>query len=230
MQPLVQVAGIIDRAEADLLLSEGVDWLGLPLRLPKHNEDISEADAAAVVAAVPAPHRCVVITYLDRAEEITAFCAQIGVTIIQLHGDVPIPELRALKAAAPELEVIKSLVVREDNADELIRTVETTAEWVDMYITDTYNPATGAKGATGLTHDWGVSAELVRRSPRPLILAGGLSPQNVAQAIVQVRPAGVDAHTSLENATGRKDQAKVREFVQQSRRAFAELAAELDAA
>ena len=116
--------------------------------------------------------------------------------------------------------------MKADNIDELRRIVEESAEWVDMFITDSFNPATGAKGATGLVHDWSISAELVRISPRPLMLAGGLDPANVAAAIEEVRPAAVDAHSGLEDATGRKDRLKVRTFVEESRKAFARIAAE----
>ncbi|MFL6126441.1 phosphoribosylanthranilate isomerase [Actinophytocola sp.] len=223
MQGLIQVAGIIDQAEADMICDEGADWLGFALRLPAKNEDLSEADAASIIASFQPPRRGVVITYLTEAEEIKAFCAQLGVRTVQLHGDVPATQLRTLRTIDPDLYVLKSLVVKDDNIDELARTVDEAAEWVDMFITDSYNPANGAKGATGLVHDWGVSAELVRISPRPLMLAGGLNPDNVAAAIEQVRPAAVDAHTGLEDATGRKDRAKVRRFVQQSQEAFERL-------
>lgn len=223
VQGLIQVAGIIDQAEADMIRDEGADWLGFALRLPAKNEDLSEADAASIIASIQPPRRGVVITYLTEAEEIKAFCAQMGVRTVQLHGDVPPAQLRTLRTIDPDLYVLKSLVVKDDNMDELGRTVAEAAEWVDMFITDSYNPANGAKGATGLVHDWGISAELVRISPRPLMLAGGLNPDNVAAAIEQVRPAGVDAHTGLETAGGRKDRAKVRRFVQQSREAFERL-------
>ncbi|WP_243726825.1 phosphoribosylanthranilate isomerase [Actinocrispum wychmicini] len=221
---MIQVAGVIDQAEADLIREEGVDWLGFALRLPLRNEDLSEADAAAIIKAIQPEHRGVVITYLTDAEEIRGFCAELGVSAIQLHGDVPTAQLRALRDIAPDLYVLKSLVVKADNIDELAKTVGEAADWVDMFITDSFDPATGAKGATGRPHDWSVSAELVRISPRPLMLAGGLTPANVATAINRVRPAAVDAHTGLEDATGRKDRLKVRQFVAEARRAFEEIA------
>jgi phosphoribosylanthranilate isomerase len=96
---------------------------------------------------------------------------------------------------------------------------------VDAFILDTYDPATGASGATGKTHDWAVSRRLVAISPRPVLLAGGLHPANVAQAIRTVRPAGVDAHTGVEGADGRKDPDRVRAFLAAARAAFAETAA-----
>ncbi|MEV6705970.1 phosphoribosylanthranilate isomerase [Micromonospora wenchangensis] len=224
MQGLIQVAGVIDQDEADLICAEGADWLGFALRLPAKNEDLSEADAAAIVAAIQPRHRGVLITYLTEADEIRQFCAELGVTAVQLHGDVEPAQLEKLRRIDPDLYVLKSLVVKEDNIDELTKIVEESAEWVDMYITDSFNPATGAKGATGLTHDWSVSAELVRIAPRPLMLAGGLNPDNVAAAIAAVRPAAVDAHTGLEGPDRRKDRAKVRRFVTAARQAFADLA------
>ncbi|MFC4148136.1 hypothetical protein ACFO0M_17930 [Micromonospora mangrovi] len=223
MQGLIQVAGIIDQDEADMICEEGAEWLGFALRLPAKNEDLSEAEAAAIVKAIQPRHRGVLITYLTEAEEIKEFCAQLGVTAVQLHGDVAPTQLRQLRHIAPELTVLKSLVVKADNIDELVKIVDESAEWVDMYITDTFNPATGAKGATGLVHDWSISAELVRVAPKPLMLAGGLNPDNVAAAIAEVRPAAVDAHTGLEDSHGRKDRQKVRQFVSAARQAFAAL-------
>lgn len=224
MQGLIQVAGIIDRAEADMIVEEGADWLGFALRLPAGNEDLSEKDAAAIVEAIQPRNKGVIITYLTDADEIRSFCADLGVGAIQLHGDVSPAELRRLRTMAPDLYVLKSLVVKADNIDELAEVVDHSAEWVDMFITDSFNPATGAKGATGLVHDWDVSAELVRLSPKPLMLAGGLNPENIAEAVEKVRPAAVDAHTGLEDATGRKDRIKVRTFVREARGAFTRMA------
>lgn len=225
-QGLIQVAGIIDQAEADMIIEEGADWIGFALRLPAKNEDLTEAEAAAIAKAIPAHNKGVIITYLTDADEIKQFCQDMGIDAIQLHGDVTPAELRKLRTIAPGLYTLKSLVVKSDNIAELAEIVKTSAEWVDMFITDTFNPATGAKGATGLLHDWDVSAELVRISPRPLMMAGGLTPDNVADAIKAVRPAAVDAHTGLENATGRKDRDKVRKFVNEARTAFAAIAAD----
>jgi phosphoribosylanthranilate isomerase len=94
---------------------------------------------------------------------------------------------------------------------------------VEAFITDTFNPSTGASGATGLTHDWEVSREIVRVSPRPVILAGGLTPDNVGAAIRAVSPAGVDCHTGVEGADGRKNERLVRRFVEEANRAFSEV-------
>jgi phosphoribosylanthranilate isomerase len=97
------------------------------------------------------------------------------------------------------------------------------SEFVDAFITDTFDPKTGASGATGITHDWSVSHRLVERSDRPVILAGGLTPENVRKAILAVNPAGVDSHTGVEDAAGRKSREKVEKFVTEAQAAYRKL-------
>ncbi len=220
--PLIQIAGVIDRAECDALTAAGVTWLGFPLRLDVHTPDLSEADAAALLAALPAGVHGVVITYLDQADAIVAFLRSLGARCVQLHGPITLGELRRLRELEPKLFIIKSLVVRADNATDLQNQVQETAAWVDAFITDTFDASSGASGATGLTHDWRVSRALTEVSPKPVILAGGLNPDNVAAAIAAVRPAGVDVHTGVEAPDGRKDMAKVQAFIAAARAAYAQ--------
>ncbi len=224
MKNIIQIAGIHDLTEANLLLSHGVDWLGLPLRLAHHAEDLTEEAAARIIRTIPHPGAAILITYLTDAAEIGAFCQQLGVSKVQLHNEASVETLRALKSFAPDLFVIKSLVVRGDNAGALAENVSLFAPYVDGFITDTYDAETGATGATGKTHDWRISRRLVEISPKPVILAGGLTPDNVAAAIARVKPAGVDAHTGVEGPSGRKDSKLVQAFVMEARQAFARLA------
>ena len=223
MRGIVQIAGVIDRAEADMLVAEGVDWVGFPLRLTVNREDISEESAAEIIRSLAPPTRAVLITYLRTADAILALCRKLGAMTVQLHGDTPLAEAIRLKTIKPDLHVLKSLVVRSGNFEALKGIVRQYANCVDGFITDTFDPETGACGATGKTHDWGVSRRLVELSTRPVILAGGLTPDNVRQAILDVRPAGVDAHTGVEAPDGRKDRAKIKRFVSEARSAFSEI-------
>lgn len=204
-----------------MLAAAGADFLGFPLRLAVHREDLTEAEAATVIRALPAGVATVLITYLETAAEVAEISRFLGVGWVQIHGAIALAELQSLRRLFPDLGVIKSLVVRADNRAELERTVADCAPCVDAFITDTFDPATGACGATGLTHDWQVSRRLVELSPVPVILAGGLTPDNVAAAIRAVRPAAVDVHTGVEDSTGAKDPGRVRRFVAAARAAFA---------
>ena len=217
----VQVAGVRGLDEARMLLECGADLLGFPLRLPVHAPDLTEPEAREVIAAA-GPAACVLITYEEDPAAIADFCRFLNVGAVQLHADVSPGILARLRALSP-LFVIKSYVVgREDMGPDAF--ARAYAPVCDAFITDTFDPATGASGATGRVHDWAVSAELVSRSPLPVILAGGLNPGNVRQAILAVRPAAVDVHTGVEAPGGSKDPRLVRAFVREARAGFAEAA------
>lgn len=217
----MQIAGVADAEEARLLVACGVDFLGFPFRLDFHREDCNEEDAARIVAALPERVAAVLITYLVDPGEIAALARALGVGWVQLHGNAAPEAVAELRTLAPRLSVAKSLVVRGDDAAELRAALERYAPCVDAVVTDSFDPATGASGATGRTHDWRVSRELAAHSPVPLVLAGGLTPGNVRSAILAVRPAAVDAHTGVEGPDGRKSRALVGRFVAEARAAFA---------
>lgn len=220
MNKIIQIAGIIDIDEAKMLMNACVDYLGFPLRLPVNKEDITENEAASVIKTILHPHRAVLITYLDMADDIIELCDKINVNIVQLHGKISKEELEKTKILRPDIEIIKSLVVRKDNIAELERMIDSLSIFVDAFITDTFDPDTGAEGATGKTHDWSVSKRLVELSPKPVIIAGGLNHTNVRRAILEINPAGVDAHTGVEGTDGRKDPVLVKKFVDESRLGF----------
>jgi phosphoribosylanthranilate isomerase len=217
---LIQIAGVMDAAEAEMLQQCGVRYLGFPLRLPVHREDLTESDAAMIIKGLVPPAFGVLITYLAEANEIAAFCHALGARIVQLHGEIDHGELKRLKTLAPSLTVIKSLVVGMHDDQTLEVMVSELSPFVDAFITDTFDPKTGASGATGKTHNWRVSRHLVELSDRPIIIAGGLTPENVKKAILEVRPAGVDSHTGVEDTTGRKSREKVQKFLSEAYQAF----------
>ena len=222
--PWIQVAGVHDADEAVLLAACGVTHVGIPLRLAVHAEDIDDREAAAIVRSLAGVAVPVLVTYLDRAAEVEDLCRRLGVSTVQIHGDIEAGELMRLRESALQLTVVKSLVVRPGALEALETVARATAPFVDAFITDTWDPVTGATGATGRVHDWSISRALVARAARPVILAGGLTPDNVGAAIRSVRPAGVDAHTGLEDASGRKSRSLVERFVAEARAAFAETA------
>lgn len=216
----IQVAGIIDLTEAEMLINCGVNYLGFPLRLPVNKEDCTEEEAASIIAQTKDRVKSVAITYLNHANEIIEFCKKLDVQIVQLHGGISIEELQSLKEISPEIKVIKSLVFKQDNFTELEKSVYDLQHYVDAFITDTFDPSTGASGATGKTHDWRLSKKLVQLSNKPVILAGGINHLNVYDAMMEVKPAGVDTHTGVEGIDGRKDFDKVKKFVDEAKRAF----------
>lgn len=110
MKDVIQIAGIIDQDEARMLVAEGVDYLGFPLRLRDGREDLSEIEAKRIISSLRSYASPVIITYLDNAEEIGGFCRYMGVTNVQLHGPITTSEIEKLNKVFPGLFIIKSLI------------------------------------------------------------------------------------------------------------------------
>jgi len=217
---IIQIAGVINLEEALMLVDQWVEYIGFPLRLKDGREYISEEDARLIIGKIKPKSKPVLITYLEKAKEISDFCKYLNVDIIQLHGEIELEEARNLKKLSPNLQIIKSLIVKENNIEELSHDINIFSQYADLFITDTYDPQTGRTGATGKTHDWEISSKIVELSPKPVILAGGLNPNNVREAILKVKPAGVDSHTGVESPDGKKSLRLVREFVTEAQKGF----------
>jgi phosphoribosylanthranilate isomerase len=220
---MIQVAGVHDWNEAQLILNAGATHLGFPLRLPVNREDCTESEARDIIARMPDASRAVLITYMNEAQEIIDFCRLLQVTMVQLHGEISLGCLQQLKTMRPEIRIIKSLVVGKFSEDQLLQAIQAQQAFVDFFITDTFNPKTGASGATGLTHDWSLGQRLVAASSKPVIIAGGLNRDNVAQAVTHMRPYGVDVHSGVEGPDGRKRIDLVTDFCARAKVALAAL-------
>ena len=222
-KPAIQVAGILNLEEALMAAQAGATHLGFPFALDYHREDTTRQEAAFIISRLPESVSPVLITYLNRAVEIERLMHILGCKTLQLHGPVETDEIRRLRKLIPDVKIWKSLIIRPGNLSSTIREMEVYQGIVDTFITDTFDPETGASGATGKTHDWNISREIICKSQKPVIIAGGLNPENVAEAIRKTKPAGVDVHTGVENQNGYKDKKMVLEFVQNARQAFAEI-------
>jgi phosphoribosylanthranilate isomerase len=106
----------------------------------------------------------------------------------------------------------------ECTADAILQTLDAWQPYAERFVLDTYHPT--LLGGTGHTQDWLRAREVCARAPRPILLAGGLNPENVADAIRTARPAGVDVSSGVEAAPGRKDPAKVRAFIRNAKNAL----------
>jgi phosphoribosylanthranilate isomerase len=219
----IHVAGLIDLAEAQLLIDCGIKYLGLPLVLDHHREDLTIDAATAIISKLRDHASFFLITYLNRASAIVELCHTLSIDMVQLHGKTSLEQIQLLRQKAPNLRIIKSLIVRGNNLGTLIDEVQSYGPSVDSFITDTFDPTTGASGATGKVHDWKISRRIVESSTRPVILAGGLNATNVRQAILAVRPAGIDVHTGIEGQDGRKRRDLAMRFVEEANAGFAEI-------
>lgn len=213
----VQIAGVSSLDEAVAAERAGADALGFTVRLPTGVHDgLTEARARSIIRTLPPFVTSVAITYVGTPREAIDLCRYLGVSALQLHGEFSTRGLEMVRAALPHLKIIRAVVV---TGPESLASASMLARHVDALILDTYDPATGRHGATGKTHDWSVSRTIVETVRAPIILAGGLTPENVADAVRMVRPWAVDVHTGVEEADGTRHIAKIRDFIARAKAA-----------
>jgi len=187
---LVKICGITELEDALAACDAGADALGFNF-WPRSPRYVEPERAARIIERIPGNVLAVGVFVDETAERIEQTAAAAGIEIAQLHGDCGVPRLRWWKAleAGPEVR-------------RLMEHFEAEAFLLDA-------PAGAQRGGTGRTFDWALAAGL----PGRIVLAGGLGPDNVGEAIRAARPWGVDACSRLERAPGLKDEEKVRAFV-----------------
>jgi len=217
--PKVQVAGVSSLEEALFCCKVGVGALGFTLGLPDGiHDDLTADKARSIIQNLPKNVLPVLITYISKADHACGLARYIGAAAVQFHGGISTAELLAFRKACPETKTIGRVTVQDESALEAALGFRSPL-W-DAIILDSFDPGTGRLGATGISHDWSISARIVQVSALPLILAGGLNPDNVTEAVRIVRPHAVDAHTGLEEPDGTRSLAKIEAFTRAALKAF----------
>ncbi|MCK5617257.1 phosphoribosylanthranilate isomerase [Candidatus Pacearchaeota archaeon] len=214
----VKVCGIKTVEDAIMAAHCGADAIGLLVGQRHVSEDFINIDLARdIVKKCPPFVSTVLVTHLIDPKEIAYLASQIGVTTIQLHSDCDIQNIRSLRKILPCIKLIKNFHV---TGPEIIPVIRLFEDVVDAFHLDTLNLADGKVGGTGLTHDWNISRDIVQEVSIPVILAGGLNPKNVAEAIKVVTPFGVDANTGLKASNGFEDCTEVATFAYRAKLEF----------
>ena len=214
----IKICGITSAEDARSAVDAGADAIGLNF-YTRSRRHVSPDVAPTIAAALPAATSRVGVFVNASAPEVAAIAADVGLHAVQLHGDEPAD----LLAQIP----LKLSIVRAFRCD--VRGLAPLADYLeacrgsgrlpDAVLIDA--DATDGYGGTGRVADWeqiALERELIGEIP--LILAGGLTPANVADAIDAVRPDGVDVASGVESTPGRKDRALVEQFVAAAREAF----------
>jgi phosphoribosylanthranilate isomerase len=207
----IKICGLTSIAEAKLVQHHGADAVGLLVGRLHRAPDFIEPDLACAIASTVAPFVTpVLVTHLEDPEEICRLAGKVPCPVVQLHSDLPVSLLRELRKELYPRKIIGKISVESHSA--LARAAELEA-CVDALLLDSIDRSTNRVGGTGRIHDWSISAKIVAATRIPVILAGGLTPANVAQAITQVRPWAVDVNSGVETETGAKSEDLVARFV-----------------
>jgi phosphoribosylanthranilate isomerase len=201
----VKICGITNLEDALVSLESGAYALGFNF-YKRSSRYVEPRRARKIIEQLPAGILSVgVFVNEPNSETVIRLADEAGVDAIQLHGDESPDYCRALK----DRYVIKALRVDPEFSLESVLQFETQAILLDT-------PSTGSYGGTGRTFDWSRAREIRKHVPK-LFLAGGLSPENVREAIALVDPFAVDACSCLEFSPGHKDHELLHAFLQAAR-------------
>ncbi len=200
---VVKICGITSVDDAKGAVAAGADAIGVNL-WPDSKRYVDDATARAVLAVVPAHVLKIGVFVNAPADEVAARVAALGLDRAQLHGNEQARDYAALDAAT----VVRAVRVRDE------ATFQTEALWrPGLWLYDAFAPGFGGSGSKP---PWPLVAKLARR---PFLLAGGLTPDNVAAAIAATRPDGVDVASGVERSPGIKDATRLRRFIEAARAA-----------
>lgn len=197
---VVKICGVTRPEDAEAAVAAGADWIGLNF-WPRSRRYVSVERAVEIAAAIPGDVKKVGVFVNAAAPAVEEVARRVGLDLLQFHGD----EDDAYLARFAGRPFLRALRVRTEADLRALPTLPT-----DLVLLDT---PTEGYGGSGCSFDWSL-ARLARASGKRILLAGGLTPENVAAAIREVRPFGVDVASGVELAPGIKDAVKMRRFVQ----------------
>ena len=215
MNTKVKICGNTNVEDAILAAEAGADAIGV-INVANTKRYIDIEAVKTVFDAVPLfVSKVVVVTLDDLPDEVVYDRVELiedtGADCIQLHGDEPVELVEDLRAYVGNgIRLIKKIGIGGAKKESFENALAYESV-VDAILLDTV--AGGAIGGTGKEHDWNISKEIVETVKKPVILAGGLNPDNVANAIALVKPYAVDVSSGVESEMRKKNMVKVKKFV-----------------
>jgi phosphoribosylanthranilate isomerase len=211
---LVQIYGLTVVSDAVAVDELGADLIGVVLDEGISTWDSVDEQTAREIAAAVTTSRVVALSLSTDPIRIKATADLLRPAVVHLARAhlMPTEVLDEIRSSI-DAELMLTVPVQSKEAVAIAERLEASADYL---LLDSRHPETGVVGATGLVHDWDLSAAVVASVAGPVLLAGGLGPHNVRQAIERVRPAGVDSETrtSKESDRRRKDLERVRAFIE----------------
>jgi phosphoribosylanthranilate isomerase len=213
----VKICGLTNLADARVAAQAGADLLGFNFYLPSPRY-IAPSEVARIIATLRAEFsaeslRCVGVFVNTPLAELRTIQQQCGLDLLQLHGDESAADCHTLGDAA--FKALRPRTASEAEAFiESFSSLNGHTQRAPLFLIDASHPQ--LYGGTGTTGNWDIAHDIARR--HPILLAGGLTPANVTDAIRAVRPWGVDTASGVERAPGLKDETKIRQFIEAAKR------------
>ncbi len=206
----VKICCIASLEEARLAVRQGAAALGLVGRMPSGPGPIEDGLIAEIAASAPPPVATFLLTSETEPEAIVDHVRRCGTNTVQLVDAIDPNAYAVLRKALPRVKIVQVIHV---TGPESVAEAKQRAPLVDALLLDSGRPGAAVRelGGTGRVHDWSLSRRIVAGISRPVFLAGGLRPDNAAEAWRAVKPFGLDLCTGV-RTNGRLDEGKLRDF------------------
>ena len=206
----VKICGIARKEDLDCAAAAGADAVGFVVGVASSPRNLSLSEAEGLIRQVPPFVKSVLVTVPKSLRELVETCERLNPDAIQVHGANLVGDVRE---QLPNMLLIGAV---KANPGDFADNVAKPAETCDAVLLDSF--VQGKHGGTGIVHDWEVSKHVKQViHPKPLILAGGLNPENVAEAVRTVEPYAVDVSSGVEQQPGIKDHTKIVEFIKNAK-------------
>lgn len=197
----IKICGLTRLDQAQAITQLGISTLGF-IAVPRSPRYIPADRVREITTALPPDIQTIGVFVDESVGAIAQYVQHSGLNGVQLHGNESPQMCQELRQALPNVEIVKAFRIRE--AVDLEET-QNYADVVDTLLLDAYHPQ--MQGGTGQTLDWSLLKAF--KPSQPWLLAGGLRPENIAQALAAVNPAGVDLSSGVERSPGDKDLQRV---------------------
>ncbi len=207
----VKICGITSVKDLNIAVDAGADAIGMVVDVPQSPRNISITQAKELIKTTPLYIDPVVVTVPEDVDHLVKINQELKPRILQIHGLED-----SYQKIRDKLSYVQLFGAVRVKPGLKIEWVVKFTHYLDAILLDSYVPE--KKGGSGITHDWGISKRIKEAiAPTPLVLAGGLTPQNIKEAIRTVKPYAVDVSTGVEASPGRKDRDKVFKFVKKAK-------------
>ncbi|MEM2909842.1 MAG: phosphoribosylanthranilate isomerase [Nitrososphaerota archaeon] len=207
----VKICGITREQDLADAVDAGADAVGFVVASPLSPRNLTYERAKELIKKVPVFVDSVVVTVMADVDELLRVCNLLRPSALQIHSN-NLLNAEKLRDTFPDIKLIKAINVREVSDVEYLKG---SLNEFDALLLDSL---AGGYGGQGKVHDWKISRRAVEYLyPKPVILAGGLTPENVEDAVRSVRPYAVDVSSGVETSPGIKDKKKIFEFVKNAR-------------
>ena len=207
----VKICGITRNEDLEAAATAGVDAVGFVVGVASSPRNISLNDAEKLMRQIPPFVKRVIVTVPASLEDLVEICEALNPDALQIHGK---NLFSAVRDKLPNTLVIGAV---KANPPDVVDYAAKAAKMFDAVLLDSF--VQRKHGGTGVVHDWTMSQHVKQViHPKPLILAGGLNPENVAEAVRTVQPYAVDVSSGVERQPGIKDHQKMVEFVKNAKR------------